>query len=318
MNRNGPLLAVNEVSQNADLLEVWSGAALSLRGLPTDPLVFTKCKNSIQNGHRLENLSWRLWFASKHSQKPMNLLQSISPVPSLCSSVGSVDSCLAPANAASSLPCNNYANSDVNSEAEETVPELTSQSAPHMVPTSAPPVNPSRKATESKIPSHILPNAHSRLNSHCFDHDEGSESDDLSTSSMTDSEDLQEEEWAISPESYSEYVMRQERLRSFFEKKQLDRMNKTPHRIPTKKPSTLTLKLRQDTNGNGFKRKSSPPGSSAPRNITLMSESLRRNVMWEREFARSRLYTVRTQSNSSNASNHDKQSSFIFDIDDHW
>ena len=27
MNSNGPLLAVNEVSQNADLLEVWSGKA---------------------------------------------------------------------------------------------------------------------------------------------------------------------------------------------------------------------------------------------------------------------------------------------------
>ncbi|PWN37585.1 DUF1752-domain-containing protein, partial [Meira miltonrushii] len=28
--------------------------------------VFTKCKESIESGRRLENLSWRLWFREAH------------------------------------------------------------------------------------------------------------------------------------------------------------------------------------------------------------------------------------------------------------
>ncbi|TNY18531.1 hypothetical protein DMC30DRAFT_339965, partial [Rhodotorula diobovata] len=39
----------------------------SLGQLDSDSLselwgVFTRCKDSLQNGRRLENLSWRLWF----------------------------------------------------------------------------------------------------------------------------------------------------------------------------------------------------------------------------------------------------------------
>lgn len=32
-------------------------------------LVFTKCKDNLENGHRLENLSWRLWYKSTMTQK---------------------------------------------------------------------------------------------------------------------------------------------------------------------------------------------------------------------------------------------------------
>ena len=185
-----------------------------------------------------------------------------------------------------------------------------------MVPLAAPSVNQTWKASDNFIPVHIRQATQSQQNALNLDFEDDSEEDDLSTSSMTDSEDMHEE-WAISPESYSEYVMRQERLKSFFEKKQLDRMNKTPNRIPTKKPSTLTMKLRQAPSTNEARRKNSPP-SHVQRSVPLMSESLWRNVKWEQEFARSRLYTVRTRSNSSNSSDHDKHSPMLFEIDDHW
>lgn len=33
-------------------------------------LVFTKCKDNLENGRRLENISWRLWYRSTHSPVP--------------------------------------------------------------------------------------------------------------------------------------------------------------------------------------------------------------------------------------------------------
>jgi hypothetical protein len=241
----------------------------------------------------------------------MNLLQSISPVPSLSSSVSSTDSCFDPALSASSLTYDTFSTVNTHCEINEPIPDLTCQSAPLASLPSAPPVSRSRKASENIITHHLVQNTQSLH----FDSDDGdSESDDTSTSSLTDSDDPQEE-WAVSPESYSEYVMRQERLKSFFEKKQLDRMNKLPHRIPNKRPSTLTMKLRQATQNKESKRKNSP-SLNAQRNAPLMSESLWRNVMWEREFAQSRLYTVKNRTEL--ASDHDKQSSIIFEIDDHW
>jgi hypothetical protein len=52
--------------------------------------VFTKCKHSIHDGTRLENISWRLWFRSMHLKdglcspvqetKPGFPFSSLSPV----------------------------------------------------------------------------------------------------------------------------------------------------------------------------------------------------------------------------------------------
>ncbi|KAI8906316.1 hypothetical protein EDD86DRAFT_210370 [Gorgonomyces haynaldii] len=40
--------------------------------------VFTKCKDNLENGHRLENLSWRLWYRSCHNHKKETTLQPLT------------------------------------------------------------------------------------------------------------------------------------------------------------------------------------------------------------------------------------------------
>ncbi|KAI5983670.1 hypothetical protein EDD15DRAFT_2137689, partial [Pisolithus albus] len=40
--------AVRDLQGNDALIGLWT--------------LFTKCKHSLQEGHRLENISWRLWY----------------------------------------------------------------------------------------------------------------------------------------------------------------------------------------------------------------------------------------------------------------
>jgi hypothetical protein len=46
---------LQKLTENSEISTIWN--------------VFTKCKDNLENGHRLENLTWRLWYRSCHSQK---------------------------------------------------------------------------------------------------------------------------------------------------------------------------------------------------------------------------------------------------------
>jgi hypothetical protein len=51
----GNLQKLSQSSLNSEISAIWG--------------VFTKCKDNLENGHRLENLSWRLWYRSCHPGK---------------------------------------------------------------------------------------------------------------------------------------------------------------------------------------------------------------------------------------------------------
>ncbi|TPX65087.1 hypothetical protein SpCBS45565_g05418 [Spizellomyces sp. 'palustris'] len=48
----------------------WVAKALSSARILILSLVFTKCKDNLENGRRLENISWRLWYRSCHGHSP--------------------------------------------------------------------------------------------------------------------------------------------------------------------------------------------------------------------------------------------------------
>jgi Fungal protein of unknown function (DUF1752) len=64
---------------------LWTSAPLPLSVLSflTFSPVFTKCKESIQDGPRLENISWRLWHrhlsANSRSKNPLLTIPPLSP-----------------------------------------------------------------------------------------------------------------------------------------------------------------------------------------------------------------------------------------------
>ena len=57
---------VHELQDEDALSSLWTGELLVLCAsflvIYGELVVFTKCKNSLKDGQRLENLSWRLWY----------------------------------------------------------------------------------------------------------------------------------------------------------------------------------------------------------------------------------------------------------------
>lgn len=84
------------------LSELWGGKLarrVVLRRESADPLarlplcpVFTKCKDSLQNGRRLENLSWRLWFDSGRRQQQLHQDQQVAAAAAAANGISVSDS----------------------------------------------------------------------------------------------------------------------------------------------------------------------------------------------------------------------------------
>lgn len=83
-NLSSPVLSlaadvVKDLEGEVAVCSLWSGERPMPPILPRFPhpppwrLVFTKCKSSIHDGRRLENLSWRLWH------REMSMSTSVSP-----------------------------------------------------------------------------------------------------------------------------------------------------------------------------------------------------------------------------------------------
>ncbi|OZJ03134.1 hypothetical protein BZG36_03867 [Bifiguratus adelaidae] len=67
-----PLLAL--ALQNVHTLQ----SAVDADGLQNMWTVFTKCKTSLENGYRLENISWRLWYRESHRSISQSLPSTYS------------------------------------------------------------------------------------------------------------------------------------------------------------------------------------------------------------------------------------------------
>lgn len=53
-----------------------------MKGLSVYYLVFTKCKDNLENGRRLENMSWRLWFRESNAEREEKTAPTVrTPIP---------------------------------------------------------------------------------------------------------------------------------------------------------------------------------------------------------------------------------------------
>lgn len=82
--------AVRDLQGQDALYGLWTGELLRddvfhYHILTFSPLsVFTKCKGSVQDGRRLENISWRLWYRELTQAQPSYQLptpESVTPHP---------------------------------------------------------------------------------------------------------------------------------------------------------------------------------------------------------------------------------------------